>query len=254
MKTELTLAFAAAAFALMAQPVTLNGKAVAPTAEGAMELAPDQFASTAKMFPVDPAKKYIISGEFRSDGKAGNAPAVLLGVIPFDGSKRQIARSMVDAIANTETELAAAVRKGDKTLFVKDASKWKKAPNAYAVAFDIKPDYADLPNRKLALLIKKVVQVKDGWQIDVSQPVNRDYPAGTKVREHQEGSYCWCGLQNKTFSGNEWTIACGTVSGEYPVGAGNKKFWKGTRYVRIVLRRSKGTKLEFRNLEFGEEK
>ena len=124
MKTELTLAFAAAAFALMAQPVTLTGKAVAPTAEGAMELAPDQFASTAKMFPVDPAKKYIISGEFRSEGKAGvNAPAVLLGVIPFDGSKRQIARSMVDAIANTETELAAAVRKGDKTLFVKDASK-----------------------------------------------------------------------------------------------------------------------------------
>lgn len=254
-KLALTAAIVSSAVMLMAEPVVMTGSAVVPSADGAMILTPGKRVSTAKMYPVDPAKSYILSGEFRTQKKAGvNPPAVLLGVIPFDAHKRQIARSMVDAVEGTETELAAAVKKGAKSLIVKDASKWKKNLNVYAVAFDVKPDYADLPNRNMALLITKFEKVKEGWKIDFSIPLGKDYPAGTKVRQHQEGGYCWCGLADRVISGNEWTADGSTITGEYTFGGGYQKFWRGTRFVKIVISCSKGTPLEFRNLEFTEEK
>lgn len=253
-KLSLTVALAVSAFVLAAEPVTLTGDAVVPSSDGAMELVPGKRVWTQEMVPVDPAKSYILSGEFRTVKEPGtNSPAVFLGVISYDAKKRHIARSMVDAIEGTETELVAPAAKGDKTLIVKDASKWIKTPSAFAIAFDVQPEYADLPNRKLAMLITKIEQVENGWKVDFSIPLKADYPAGTPVRQHREGSYCWCGLNNKVISGEEWTAAGSSVTGEYSVGAGYKKFWKGTRFVKIVLFCSKGSKLEFRNLDFSEE-
>ena len=140
-KLSLTVALAVSAFVLAAEPVTLTGDAVVPSSDGAMELVPGKRVWTQEMVPVDPAKSYILSGEFRTVKEPGtNSPAVFLGVISYDAQKRQIARSMVDAIEGTETELVAPAAKGDKTLIVKDASKWIKTPSAFAIAFDVQPE------------------------------------------------------------------------------------------------------------------
>lgn len=70
---------------------------------------------------------------------------------------------------NTDTVLADAVKKGDKVIKVKDASKWDKR-NFKIVAFNTKADLSDLPNRTFSSNITKLEQKGDVWEITLQAP------------------------------------------------------------------------------------
>ena len=85
----------------------------------------------------------------------------------------------------TETELAAPTKKTDRVFKIKDAAKWQdpKYRRGVMVAFNVKEDNSDLPNRRVSSLIKSITP--DG-EVTLRYPVGVAYPAGTRVRIHRD--------------------------------------------------------------------
>jgi hypothetical protein len=190
---------------------------------------------SAGFIPVDTAKTYMLTGWFKSTGEQPSN--IYFGLVPFSAKKRQIAPVFVNIIKGTETTLAEACTKESKLLKIADGAKWKIGPFA-SIAFeaDDSGEYKDLPNRNVTGYgIEKVEQNADGvWEVHLKKPCGKDYPAGTKIREHRSGgTYIYTGGRGKV--PGEWKEFTGAIGGESPFGVSADKFWKGTRYVRILI-------------------
>ena len=87
---------------------------------------------------------------------------------------------------------------GDTILKVTDASQWKAdgVRTLYGrVAFNVDGtgNLKDLPNRDITGSgIPTVRQVANGWEVDLSIPLKKAYPKGTKIRQHRnKGAFCY---------------------------------------------------------------
>lgn len=185
--------------------------------------------------PIDPKKRYTLSGWFRSVGK--DPSNLYLGFMCFDADKKPIAPEHVGVVGATETTLYEACTKEATLIKVAHAFKWKEDPHAF-VAFDVDDSgkYADLPNRNLSRpgIIK--LEEKEGyWEVGLNAPCGRAYPAGTKVREHAAGpAYLYCTASAQA-APMEWTQFSGTVTGLSDAGTGNARWWHGTKYAKLVM-------------------
>ena len=208
---------------------------------------------SSKLFTLDPAKKYHISGEFCQ--KAGKPMVGFLGFAPYDGKNRSIDARKVNANKNSQTEVAEDAKKGDKVVKVKDASKWNTKNKYSFLTFGVKEDFSDLPNGdQLTTIAPNARQNGDAWEIVLRSPLTKDIAAGTPVRQQFDGaSYIYtagsCKLSDK------WITRKGTISGIAPVGNVWNKMWKGTEKVRIVILFLSGDKTSealFRNVKVTE--
>ena len=80
------------------------------------------------------------------------------------------------------------------------------------------------------------LEEKDGyWEVRLNEPCGRAYPAGTKVREHPAGpAYLYCAAAAQA-APTEWTQYSGSVMGLSEAGAGNARWWHGTKYAKLVM-------------------
>ena len=198
----------------------------------------------------DPAKKYRLSGKFRS--KEGTVPArVFFGLIPLDAEGKQIQPYHIHVIPGSQTETIADAKTGDKTIIVRKA-KWDvKTPNGF-IAFNAKDDLSDLPNRDVIYIAPKGIQPDgDNLKINLSAPLKKDIPAGTKVRQHLAGdTYIYCTAPDYTTK--EWKLRKGIVSGFTKSTRSSKQFWPGTSKFQITVHITGGNKdsvTEFRDIK-----
>ena len=224
-------------------------------ADDALSVKGISYLFSSKLFTLDPAKKYQISGEFCQ--KAGKPMVVFLGFAPYDGKNRIIDARLVNVNKNSLTEVAADAKKGDKVIKVKDASKWLPQNKFSYITFGAKEDYSDLPNRdQQATVVPNAQQNGEVWDILLRKPLTKDIAAGTPVRQQFDGaSYIYtagsCKLSDK------WITRKGTISGIAPVGNVWNKMWKGTEKVRVVILFLSGDKTSealFRNVKVTEVK
>ena len=210
---------------------------------------------SAKSFTLDPAKKYQISGEFCQKG--GKQVALYLGFAPYDAKGRQIFSNMVNIVKDTQTEVAADAKKGDKVVKVKDASKWNvKTPYSHIV-FGAKADFSDLPNfSRQATAQPNAQQQGEVWEIQLKKPLVQDVAAGTAVRQHTDGSaFIYTGGYKKLT--DQWVTMKGTISGISSFGLPSNKMWKGTEKVRVLILLSgcdRTSEVSFRNIKVTEVK
>lgn len=210
------------------------------------------------LIPVDPSRKYRLSG-FLKSADPKNQSTTCFGLAMFDGNKTLIQKTNVSPIQETETELAAPAAKGAMEILVKDASRWNKRRSARTqVAFYVKPGYADLPNFDVTSLLSRVKKTSDGnaWEVKFDRPLLKDYPAGTPVRQHTYGSSLDCCLAYHPVPG-EWTRYSAEIGGQVPVGAPDKQFWNGVKYVAVFFMADasrKGAELLFDDIVFEEVK
>ena len=104
-----------------------------------------------KRFPVDPARDCLLAGEFTAEGDVKD---FTFGLELFDKNGRPIWPHEVRAIAGTETRTIRAAKKGDRVLWIEDASKWNLR-SARIVALGARPDRSDLPSRDIAYYVTK---------------------------------------------------------------------------------------------------
>jgi len=185
-----------------------------------------------KFIPVEAGKKYILTGTFKSLGEEKSK--IYYGFICYGKKKKQIVTYHSNVILGSATTLAQECKKGDKTVVIKANKKWKAG--SQAVAFNAKDDFSDLPNRETAYKITKVVPEGENMKLNLSAPVKKAYPAGTKVRQHTAaaGSYLYT-----TIVGNKMPKTWKTYSKSATLGKPGQMGWKffrpGTAFVRIII-------------------
>jgi hypothetical protein len=161
---------------------------------------------TKETFKIDMEKSYVISVWVKA---AGEPSFCWLGIAPCDAKRQYIQSHYVANVKGSLTELVAACKSGDTVVKIKDGSKWINQQYR-VIAFGAKDDESDLPNRDVSSGIKNIEQ-KDGvYEVTLLKPLKKDYPAGTKVREHTMGGYVYA---KKGRVPGEWTKWQGTVKG-----------------------------------------
>jgi hypothetical protein len=189
--------------------------------------------SSKQIFKIDQDKKYKLSYSIKNKGTKPSR--FYLGFQALDANKKPIYSSQVHFYPNTETELIKDYKAGDKELFIKDGSKWKKSSIA-CVAFNVDDsgNYKDIPNRNLTNHgITSIVKINGGWKIALTTPCRKSFLAGTKVREHKNWTYA-------TFldGGNApqaWTQRTFVVDKMSSCAPEKGSWWPGTKYVRIYI-------------------
>jgi hypothetical protein len=185
-----------------------------------------------KLTPVKVGEKYILSGSFKSLGKARSK--VYYGFVCYDKNKKQIYTINANVILGSATTLAAACKKGDKKIVIKANKKWKRG--RYAIAFNVKDDFSDLPNREIAYKISKVTPEGDDAEIQLSAPLKKAYPAGTKVRMHtsSHGSYVYSAIVGAAIP-PKWKSYKGSAALAKPGQMGWRHLRPGTAFLQIVI-------------------
>lgn len=181
--------------------------------------------------PVDSKKTYRLEGYFRSLSSETPASAYF-GIIMYDAQKRPIPLKSVLAYTNTPNKLAEDAKKRATSLIVANATGWADIPNC-AIAFGAQDDFSDLPNFQVSSKVVSYSQRKEGdFEVLLSGPLDRDYPAGTPIRLHSPwGTYLYQIADEWTPT--EWTRYTKTLHGEALHGAPTNQFWPGTRFIRV---------------------
>ena len=253
--------FAAGVFAVGAGEIAALKTAADLTSPKAVTVADGVFTSkgaykalfSKQAITIDPAKKYQISGEFRT--KAGAKPSVYFGFAPYNAKGQPITCASIAAVANTATEVAADAKKGSKFVLVKDATNWKTTTPYALIVFGAKDDFSDLPNYSYISIVKNGRdQEGEFWKLNLKTPLKADVKAGTKVRQHSMGSaYIYTG--GGFLLPEKWVARKGTISGMAKNTNPVSKFWPGTKKVRILILLMGGkadTEMEFKNIKVEE--
>jgi hypothetical protein len=209
--------------------------------------------TNSQILPVDPSKTYKISVWVKSaDDKKTD---VYLGVMPLDAEKVQINCKDINAVAETETELAEACNAGDTVIKVKEASKWNLAGNIDLIAFNVSEDCKDLPNRNIsACAVTKAENKNNVWELTLNRPCGKAFPAGTKVRQHKYGPSHMLPTNIMQFNSPEWKELTAEIKGMSKYGSGGREFWAGTKYVQAVVFARNGGMIYFDDLKLEEQK
>jgi len=208
-----------------------------------------------KLFPVVGGKKYKVSFEYRLIPGGEDSARFHFGIHCVDKNGRGIEIREVNFHKDTLTALTAPVKKGDKVLKVKDASKWQ--PRYAHAAFGAKADASDLPNRELSPQIIKMEKTGDCWTLTLKAPMMKDYPAGTAVRNHADGG-TFRYIAGAAEAKSQWTT-CSRVFHDFAVSdweVRGDSFRAGTASITPVFFPSSYApfNIEFRNVKIEEVK
>lgn len=186
---------------------------------------------------IDLNKEYNLSGDFKSTGVGESK--LYFGYVPLDENYERIeSRDITPFAPNTETTLFESVSPSDTSVKILDGSNWG---NGGYIAFDIDDSgsYNDLPNSQLSSFITDVIEHpgEGHWEIVVDS-ANENFPAGTKIREHNgAGSYMYAAFDTGPpddipFT---WKNLNGVTIGENVEGVSFGKWWRGTKYVQLLM-------------------
>ncbi len=206
-----------------------------------------------EVFPVEVNKNYMLSGEFKAIGKPG--AICLLGVSCLDENKNALQPRYVNQWPGTDTELVEPCTYDDKILKIKDGARWQ-AGDYFCVAFNTDPSANDLPNRNISRGwgIVKVEKKDSAWEITLKDICGKDFPAGTRVREHRD-SHPYNYVAGSLTGTGQWQSFSGKITGISCSCAPNA-FRPGTKFVqvRFILNynKIKDSVMLFKNIKFEE--
>lgn len=181
---------------------------------------------------IDTHKTYELKGSFKM-AKGFRPSTALFGVRFYNKDQKEIFPRAVRPEQNTFTELARDAKKGDKIVYVKPAkwAKWK-FHKLLSIVFDAKEDYSDIPNNSFVELTS--VEGKNSlYEVELRTPLNKDYPATTKVRQHRYLDYPTI----RVVADDKWKTYSLIFQSSADIGtmATKGQFWPTAEYIRICL-------------------
>jgi hypothetical protein len=205
-----------------------------------------------KYLPINTAKHYRLSGEFKAAPGSAAGDYIRFGLVPST-EWSQIQPVNINIVPGTATELAADCKETDTIIKLKDASKWK-GNILTVVAFDVDPGdkMRDMPNFNISKTGAVKLEQKDGiWLLTLKQPCGRNYPAGTAVREHCAGwSLIYAGSPKLELK-PEWQKIDVVIEPGEVAQANINRWWQGTQKTSFCIEAA-GKGVVFRNLELKE--
>ena len=139
---------------------------------------------TKELIRIDPRKKYRLSAEIETAVPA----EYYIGLIPYDGERRQIESVHFHIRPGTETTLLKLCKVQDTVLLVDNASKWVPGKGS-AVVFDADDsgNYNDLPNFNIAREVVSKTKQPDGSWVNYNYDWMFKPGAMKQVAEYADG-------------------------------------------------------------------
>jgi len=199
---------------------------------------------SSELIPIDAttATTYNLTGWFKSFGTAGLSK-LYFGFAPYNKDKKPISNHNVNNVPNTETTLYAAVNPTDTVVKIVDngnCGRWTipGCPTGChgRIAFDVKDNFSDLPNYNVSATINSLAVDMGAWcEVTLTAGAGVSYPTGTKIREHQSGgSYMYSAAVYEAVPAS-WKSYNATIQGEFVYGSSYEKWWRGTKYAKILM-------------------
>lgn len=219
----------------MSQKSAWNTGRVSAFKDGKITSAGRMMLIGKKQFVVDPAKSYTISMDVKRLKADKINPTILIGYEGIDAKGRPLPVTSYQCLPQSLTEVTAAAKKGDTTLRIKDASKWRTG-NGYFVVVNAKADFSDIPNRQtVASWIKSIRKSGEEYIITLGKPLNRDVAAGTKIRAHIANGYFYVSPTVQVNTDKTYSLKYVT-KGVSDYGLINKKsFPRGAAKWRVIV-------------------
>ena len=207
-----------------------------------------------KRIPVDLAKKYLVTFEYRLAPGSEPGCGFYFAPINWTDNDKVITCDSQYITPGSETVLAAPVKKGDRIVRIKDGSKW--IAKYGAIAFNAKKDLSDLPNLDVIRLTGLTKKANNIWEASLRTPVTRAYALGTAVRNHRDGgTYRYVGGYCKPQA--QWKKAERIITGALRERLPNyEKSWRpGAATAGIIIFTGSGKgDVELRNISISEVK
>ena len=182
------------------------------------------------LIPVDTSKTYELKAQIKT-AKDKKPTQGLLGVRYYNADKMELSALSVCPVKGAITTLAAAAKKGDKSVIIPGDAAWTVG-SLFGVAFNAADDLSDLPNLSAVRMVD--MKKKDGTlEVILKSPLEKDYPAGTKVRQQRYIDFT--GMEFTTT--DDWKELTLKLSGQNEPGSAPVKnqMWLGTKYIRIAI-------------------
>ncbi len=227
----------------------LDAKSLTKLENGTLGIQGGGGAQTAEIFPVDPSKRSVLSGEFRGMPGCDPKATFSFALIVYDKDMRRIEGKEINPIKGTDTFLVEDCTTNDTILKVVDAGKFTRGG---FVAFNARDGYKDLPNREISKsTVEKIEKQTNGtWLVTLRGPVGINAKAADRIREHNNSWYQYSGAAGKKVPA-DWEKVEGCIQGFAFSDA--KGYWRpGAAYARIFIfgNSSKSPFLQFRNVKF----
>lgn len=185
-------------------------------------------------FKIDPAKTYHL--KMTLSGNEYEDTVAYIGFDPCDAKGASIPAWCWQTYNDTFTQVVRRATKGTYSLWVQDASKWRKVNHSCVVA-GAKKDFSDIPNKNLiAGTVSQIRQKGSIWEVVFSEPLRHTITAGTDVRQHSHGGYHYLGGANIKVPMNGTVIIDKKIKGYAPFGHYSSQQWPGNlRYAYLVI-------------------
>lgn len=214
------------------------------------------YLASRKTFDIDPEKSYKF--KMTITNSAPKPLRLYIGFNLVDAKGRTHSAIAWQGIASTFTQIARDAKKGDKVLYVKNATYWSVA-GTVNIARNAKQDATDVPNTTIvANSIKAKKKIGNEWEVTLREPLKADFKAGENVRQHIAGGFYYSVTKLVDPSEKEIVIDR-TVKGYVKTLNGfNGKNWpigaKKAQFIILADWGSKvGTPLIFKNASFSVE-
>lgn len=185
-----------------------------------------------ELIPIDVDGMYVMTCYMRSLDSE-NPASGYMGLYMFDKDKNPIYQNAVEVLADTESELIGRVDEGSDFLLVKKNMNYLTQEHC-VVAFNVKDYYLDLPNHDLSPKVKAIEFGGDHLIIRLRSPLKKSYSVGTRIRLHTQwrAPFYWAA---EGWMPDKWKKFSVTLNGISDFGTSDKKFWKGTAYVKPFI-------------------
>lgn len=205
--------------------------------DGVLTVSGKLIMLTAEPIPVDPAKTYTFTAKMRC--AEGKKSAFMPVVLQYDARNNTIGTGRVKTMDGTFTELLAPVKRGDKSILVKDAKLWPQK-ELLVIAFNAKSDYSDLPNARINWnTIEKITAENGAYRVALKNIIPFNIQPGG-IRLHRNGPLYMFPAGGKE-SKEAWQTLTGRISGMERKSFSDRSWAPGAQKARF------GLQVNFRN-------
>lgn len=187
-----------------------------------------------KVFDIDPKKSYTVTFDACTDApKGGHVSAAF---VPRMANGRVFYTVNTSCAPASLTEIVADANVGDKSVKVKDISKFVKGVmNSSYLALNAKADFSDLPTFDfIPVKCPKPVQENGAWVLTLAKPLTKAVKAGTPVRQHFYGSAFYFNRGFRNAIGSEWKTISASKKGVAKQ-VSSIRFPRGTAKLRVHI-------------------
>lgn len=203
--------------------------------------SPEKIICTGQTFlrsrdPIEivPGRKYKFTMKVR--GNSDEDTYFWAGIDPANEKGASIPARAFQSNPRSLTRITRHAKKGSRTIYVQNASAWKVSIYA-CIMNNVKSDLSDIPNlNTVASNISKIEKAGKEWKITLGSGLSKDLPAGTMIRQHFNGGYCYILAINKKIAIDSEQVFSAEIKDIAPHGLYSSRKWpRNVKYAYIVI-------------------